>query len=74
MSTEPTSTPEPQPTTDAATATEIAARGGSDPWAADADNEALALELTAARAPRQFDPHSVARARNLIDDENAYCS
>lgn len=68
MSTEPTSTPESHPTTDATT--EIAARGRSDPWAAE---DAGGLESATARAPRQFDPYSLARMRNLMDDENAYC-
>ena len=27
-----------------------------------------------ARAPRQFEPYSLARMRNLMDDDNAYCS
>lgn len=71
MSTEPSTAPDTQPTTNAQT-TEIAARGGSDPWA---DDSATAdPELTAAKAPHQFDPLSLARMRNLMDDENAYCN
>ena len=69
MSTEPNPTSESQPTTTAPT--EIAARGGSDPWAA---ADPADPELTSARAPRQFDPYSLARMRNLVDEENAYCN
>ena len=73
MSTESTPTPEPRPTTDTPP-TEIAARTGEDPWAAadEAADADLARPSTAAQ--RLFDPHSVARLRNLMDDENAYCS
>jgi hypothetical protein len=70
MSTEPPTTSESQPTTDAPT--KIAARGRSDPWAATDDPGRL--ELASARAPRQFDPYSLARMRNLVDEENAYCN
>ena len=87
MSTEPTPTSDtrptadPQPTTDdqptaGARTTEIAARGREDPWAAD-DEVASAADggaIPTARAQRQFDPTSIARLRNLMDDENAYCS
>ncbi|PSP39808.1 hypothetical protein BRC63_06685 [Halobacteriales archaeon QH_10_70_21] len=68
MSTGPAPTHDPQTTT---RTTEIAARGRTDPWAAtDGTDPAPA----AARAPRQFEPLSLARMRNLVDDENAYCS
>lgn len=50
--------------------TEIAARGGADPWA---DETATDVQFTAARAPRQFEPTRLERLRNLMDDENAYC-
>ncbi|QLD85520.1 hypothetical protein HWV23_07205 [Natronomonas halophila] len=68
MSTEPSTTYDSQ-LTDART-TEISARG-TDPWATEETNEAA--DLTAADAPQQFDPLSLARMRNLMDDDNAYC-
>lgn len=71
MSTEPTPTPDSKSTTDPTPTTEIAARGRADPWAADGAGEPT---LTAARAPRQFEPRSLARMRNLMDDDNAYCN
>ena len=75
MSTEPTPTSDAQPTTDAPT-TDVAARGREDPWAADDETveaaDGGALPTTSAQ--RQFDPYSIARLRNLMDDENAYCS
>jgi hypothetical protein len=65
MSTEPASTHDSHATR----TTEIAARGRTDPWAAtDGDDR-----TPAASAPRQFEPYSLARMRNLVDDENAYC-
>lgn len=67
MSTEPRS--DAQPMTDART-TAITARGRSDPWA----DEDATPNLSAARAPRQFEPTVRERLRNLMDDENAYCS
>jgi hypothetical protein len=70
MSTEPPTTSESQPTTDGPT--EIAARGRSDPWAV--TDDPARLGLASARAPRQFDPYSVSRMRNLVDEENAYCN
>lgn len=72
MSTEPTPTSEPRPTTDAPP-TEVAARGREDPWVAD-EEAALHLESPAARCQLQFDPRSLARLRNLVDEENAYRS
>ncbi|MFQ3320326.1 MAG: hypothetical protein ACI8UR_001675 [Natronomonas sp.] len=51
--------------------TEIAARSGADPWA---DADSAEPTLTAAKAPRQFEPTRHERLRNLIDDENAYCN
>jgi hypothetical protein len=77
MSTEPTPTSDAQSmtTTQSPTdtpATEITARGREDPWAAD-DEPAMQGPATA-RAQRQFDPRSIARLRNLMDDENAYCN
>lgn len=71
MSTEPTPTPESRSTTDAAT--EIAARGREDPWAAD-DETAVDRESPAGRSQLLFDPRSIARLRNLVDEENAYRS
>lgn len=68
MSTEPSTTYDAQ-LTDART-TEISARG-TDPWATEETNEAA--DLTSAKAPQQFDPLSLARMRNLMDDDNAYC-
>lgn len=70
MSTHPTSNT--NPTTTAGT-TEIAARGGSDEWADETEIDPEAV-LTAARAPRQFEPTRRERLRNLMDDENAYCN
>ena len=67
MSTGPTSTHDSRPT---ARATEIAARGRTDRWAASDGTD----PAPTAHAPRQFDPHSLARMRNLMDDDNAYCS
>lgn len=69
MSTEPSTTPDPQ-LTDART-TEISARGRTDPWATEESDEAATL--TTAKAPQQFDPLSLARMRNLMDGDNAYC-
>lgn len=74
MSTEPTPTSEPKPTTDTPP-TEIAARTGEDPWAgADETIDAADLDRPSTAAQQLFDPYSVARLRNLMDDENAYCS
>lgn len=70
MSTEPSPTPETQRPTQ--TPTEIAARGRTDPWAS--SDEQDGGERLAARAPRQFEPYSIARLRNLMDEANAYCS
>lgn len=69
MSTEPAPTHDAQSMT-AAETTEIATRGRDDPWAATDETDAS----SAARAPRQFEPYSLARMRNLMDDENAYCN
>lgn len=68
MSTEPTPTQDPRPTQPT---TEIAARGRSDPWA---DDDASPGAAPTARVQRQFEPYSLARMRNLMDDENAYCN
>jgi hypothetical protein len=68
MSTEPPSTPD-APTPDAAP-TAVAARGRSDPWA---DDDGTLAAAPTGRVQRQFEPYSLARVRNLIDDENAYC-
>ena len=74
MSTEPTPTPDPESPTETPP-TEIAARSGEDPWAAaDEAVDAAELDRPSTAAQRQFDPHSVARLRNLVDDANAYCS
>ncbi len=63
MSTEPTPTHDTRPTA----TTETAARGRPDPWATtDEGRPATAL------APRQFEPYSTARMRNLMDDDNAH--
>ncbi|QLD89309.1 hypothetical protein HWV07_09825 [Natronomonas salina] len=72
MSTEPTPTPDTEPTTETPP-TEIAARTGDDPWAA-ADETPGDLDRPTTAAQQLFDPYSVARLRNLMDDENAYCS
>jgi len=69
MSTEPTSTPDPHATRSPTTA--VAARRGTDPWAEDETNPTAAPTTL---VQHQFDPHSLARMRNLIDDENAYCN
>jgi len=64
---------EPAPTQDSrltARPTEIAARGRTDRWATTDETD---LTPTA-RAPRQFYPHSLARMRNLMDDDDAYRS
>ena len=78
MSTEPTPTSEPRPTEDPSTTedaatTEIAARGRDDPWTVD-DGAAVDRESPASRSQLLFDPRSIARLRNLIDEENAYRS
>lgn len=74
MSIEPTPTSDARPTTDAPP-TEIAARGRDDPWAADDEPIVAAnLDRPSSCAQRQFDPYSIARLRNLMDGENAYCS
>ncbi|MFQ3283927.1 MAG: hypothetical protein ACI9TI_000628 [Natronomonas sp.] len=65
MSTNPQTTPEPQPTT---RTTEIAARRGSDPWAAPGESTASPT----AQTQRQFEPTASDRLKNLVDDENAY--
>lgn len=70
MSTEPAPTTDPRPTTDSTT-TEIAARRRTDRWAS---TEESAPSFLAARAPRQFEPACRKRLRNLMDEENAYCS
>jgi hypothetical protein len=72
MSIEPTSTDEPQSTTDTRP-TEITARGRSDPWAAPDEADAPGNTAAVARSPRQFDPLSLARMCNLVDEANAYC-
>lgn len=72
MSTEPTPTPDTEPTPETPP-TEIAARGGDDPWTA-ADETLDDLDRPSTAAQQLFDPYSVARLRNLMDDENAYCS
>ena len=64
MSTEPTPTQEPRTTA----TTEPAARGRPDPWAATDEDRLPATAL----APRQFEPYSMARMRNLMDDDNAH--
>ncbi|WP_254839507.1 hypothetical protein [Natronomonas marina] len=64
MSTEPASTHDSHATR----TTEIAARSRTDPWAATDERR-----TPTASAPRQFEPYSLARMCNLIDDENAYC-
>lgn len=69
MSTEPPSTPDPHTSQPSTTA--VAARRGSDPWA---DDDATLTGAATARAQRQFDPYSLARMRNLMDEENAYCN
>ncbi|MES3516050.1 MAG: hypothetical protein PPP58_00105 [Natronomonas sp.] len=61
MSTHTPQTQNPQPTT-----------RRTDPWAADADASTTALSV--ARAPRQFEPTSRVRMKNLMDEENAYSS
>jgi len=66
MSTNLQTTAETQPTTQT---TEIAARGGSDPWAAPGESTAR----PSARTQRQFEPTARDRLKNLMDDENAYC-
>jgi len=68
MSTEPPSTPDPHATRPPSTA--VAARRGSDPWA---DDDATTTAPTTL-VQRQFDPYSLARLRNLMDDDNAYCN
>lgn len=67
MSTNPTTTTEPQRTT--TQTTEISARRGTDPWAA--PNEEAGPPST--RAQRQFEPTHRERLRNLTDKKNAYC-
>ena len=67
MSTEPAPTHDSRPT---ARTTEIAARGRTDRWATTDEAD----PTPTARAPRQFEPRSLARMRNLMDDDNAYCS
>ena len=67
MSTEPAPTHDSRST---ARPTEIAARDRGDPWAATDGTD----PTPTARAPRQFEPRSLARMRNLMDDDNAYCS
>ena len=67
MSTEPAPTHDSRST---ARPTEIAARGRGDPWAATDETD----PTPTVRAPRQFEPRSLARMRNLMDDDNAYCS
>lgn len=68
MSTDPTPTRD-SPTTERPT-TAVAARGRTDPWT---DDDAPAGTATG-RVQRQFEPYSLARLRNLIDGENAYCN
>jgi len=52
------------------TTTEIAARGGDDPWAATpADTPEQRIAPMA--APYTFDPTDTARLRNCTDGENA---
>jgi hypothetical protein len=67
MSTEPVPTHDCRRT---ARTTETAARGRTDRWAAIDETDPSPTAL----APRQFDPHSLIRMRNLMDDDNAYCS
>ncbi len=69
MSTEPPSTQDARAAE--TPSTEVAARGGTDPWA---DEEATPSSAPTGRVQRQFEPYSLARLRNLMDDENAYCS
>ena len=66
MSTNPQTTTEPHTTT---TPTEIAARRGTDPWAAPDETPAR----PSAHSQRQFEPTARDRLKNLMDDENAYC-
>jgi hypothetical protein len=68
MSTEPPSPPDP-PTTETPT-TAVAARGRADPWT---DDDATTAAAPTKRVQRQFEPYSLARMRNLMDDDNAYC-
>lgn len=76
MSTEPTPTPDARPTTERppteTRSTEIAARGREDPWVAD-DGAAVDPASPAAGSQFQFDPRSIARLCNLVDEANAYC-
>jgi len=65
MSTNPQTTPEPNPTTQT---TEIATRRGGDPWAAPDES----TPSPAGRTQRQFEPTARNRLKNLMDDENAY--
>ena len=67
MSTNLQTTTESQPTTPT---TEIAARGGTDPWAAPDETPALAPSQ---HTQRQFEPTARGRLKNLTDSENAYC-
>lgn len=69
MSTEPPSTPDPYASP--APTTDVAARRGSDPWA---DDDTTSTPAPTTLVQRQFDPYSLARLRNLMDDENAYCN
>lgn len=69
MSTEPTPTQDSRTTE--MTTTEIAARGRTDPWA---DDDATPAPDPTTLVQRQFEPYSLARMRNLMDDENAYCN
>ena len=64
MSTEPIPTQESRTTA----TTELAARGRPDPWAATDEDRPPATAL----APRQFEPYSKARMRNLMDGDNAH--
>jgi hypothetical protein len=78
MSTEPTQTPDQRPTEDAAPTEEgaptaVAARGRPDRWAAD-DGAAVDRGSPAGRSQLLFDPRSIARLPNLVDEANAYCS
>lgn len=70
MSTNPQTTAEPSSTAQQTTPpTEIAARRGTDPWAAPGETPAN----PSSRVQRQFEPTARSRLKNLVDKENAYC-
>lgn len=71
MSTNPQTTTEPHQTTQTPEpTTEIAARRGTDPWAAPGETP---INSPSARTQRQFEPTARDRLKNLVDAENAYC-